>query len=557
MIYSTSGLDSRRRMDDCSCKCGRLCRDLDESWNGRKHTFRRQRPRKQQQFIKAQQQQQQQQQSQSEMCGMNNSRMHNRPKQSRKGTISIIGSSWKCVHPLLYYYLVGVLLLSSVPFGVVRTQPIVAVDDDPAPAPAPAPTGENRLEFADFPMCNLTTKEMAEVLPDQNVEPCILFDIQPEAAALSTITTTNSTTNTTIITLVQVTPATSCGNARDGATTSVELLNDLNDQQGLAIGFQQDVYVQFRLVSLIGGNSDEMGTNAYGVQHEQVLSAVLDALRPQYIVGTCSFASLYDKTPALERKTMVLAQVGPPAYYEENNPYVFGVHINSDEYPLPAVQALNFQATAVSSSLTPEEEQDFFTSQPIRVIYRTKSEFFNSTCHSAIRALQRVGFQNVVTVSYDPDGDDDQNGFVNQFDDVWLQEQADRICPPSATYSDTNGSRSLGNTTATTNTITPAIFACVLVEQDVLLQRWKENGCRPKSLWMTPATWGWATDNSEQVPYIQGGSQWHPAMDYSDRFFDSGLEMLQYNQDKFGYEGTYDTVVCLFDKACMFVYVDA
>lgn len=391
-------------------------------------------------------------------------------------------------------------------------------------------TMEEEDYFHSLPRCNLTTQEMVELGPTDVVEPCVLFDIQPKRTQIIP-------DRSTVISLVQVTPATACRDARDGATTSVELLNALDDHQGLTIGFHNDFHVQFRLVSIIAGNADQLGATEYGVQHERVLRAALAATQARYIVGTCSFASAYDKAPALVHQTMVLAQVGPPGYYSDvaTNPYIFGVHINSDDYPLPTVRALGFRAALADADAShSSSHKSVLEEQPVRVIYRTKSEFFNSTCHSAIRALQEFGFQNVETFGYDPDGDEDKDGTTNQFDEGWLRDQADKMCPPQR-HSDDN--------TAPIISSNPAIFACVLTEQDVLLEQWKKNGCRPNSLWMTPATWGWASANPEQVPFFQGGGQWHEAMTYGDRFFDSGTAMLEYNHDKFGYQGSYDTVV--------------
>ena len=386
-------------------------------------------------------------------------------------------------------------------------------------------------DFDNLPRCNLTTQELFGLSPSDPVAPCLLFDIAPHRQHYIPH-------RTTLVTLVQVTPATACRDARDGATTSVERLNAQDDHRGLALGFHHDYHVQFRLVSLVAGNADQLGADAYGRQHDQVLRAALQATQAQYIVGTCSFASAYDKPPARDYQTMVLAQVGPPGYYQDDsppNPYVFGVHINSDEYPLPTVRALGFRAAAAASV-----SEHALADQPVRVLYRTQSEFFQSTCESALRALDEFGFQNVEAVAYDPDGDDNDNGIVNQFDTDWLRQQADSMCPPSQQSSHNNATTTSSSSSSSS---TPALFACVLTEQDVLLQRWKENGCRPTSLWMTPATWGWAALHEQEIAYVQGGGQWHPSMSYGDRFFDSGTALLEYKQNKFGYPGSYDTVV--------------
>jgi hypothetical protein len=372
----------------------------------------------------------------------------------------------------------------------------------------------------------LTTQELYHLSEHDAIDPCILFDVQPKLRHIIPY-------RTTTITLVQVTPATSCRDARDGAVTSVELLNDQNEGQGIAIGFHQDYYVQFRLVSLIAGNADTFGTSGetmmtYGDVHSAVLRAALQSLQPQYIVGTCSFAAAYEKDPALDYQTIVMAQVGPPGYYEDSrskkNPYVFGAHINSDDYPIHTIRSLGFWA-AQPTTPSPAEI-------PVKVIYRTGSEFFYSTCRSAIRALQEFGFTDLQEILYTHNEDHDNDGELNQFDPDFVRDLADQACPPNN-----------NNAQDDDDFQNPALFACVLTEQDMLLARWKENGCRPVSLWLTAATWGWAADNPDMVPFMQGGGQWHEAFTYSDRFFDSGVDVLKYNEEKFGYYGSYDTVV--------------
>ena len=63
----------------------------------------------------------------------------------------------------------------------------------------------------------------------------------------------------------------------------------------------------------------------------------------QYIAGTCSFAAAIERDLARNLKRMVLTMVGPPGFYKDGpdgtavNPYVFGIHINSDMYGKPAI----------------------------------------------------------------------------------------------------------------------------------------------------------------------------------------------------------------------------
>eukprot|EP00957_Ditylum_brightwellii_P003821 290209-Ditylum_brightwellii.AAC.1 len=100
--------------------------------------------------------------------------------------------------------------------------------------------------------------------------------------------------------------------------------------------------LRFRLVSVIGGNPNSIGTSLYSDQHVAVLDSMLETLKPQYIMGTCTSVSSLEKALALKHKTVLMAQVGPPGFYKDNNPYVFGIHVNSDTYPLPALQSLRF-----------------------------------------------------------------------------------------------------------------------------------------------------------------------------------------------------------------------
>lgn len=274
--------------------------------------------------------------------------------------------------------------------------------------------------------------------------------------------------------------------------------------------------LQFRLVSVIAGNADAIETPEYGARHVEMLRVLIETLDPDYIIGTCSWASAPEAAIALEYKKILMAQVGPPMYYTSENPYVFGFHINSDLYPLAAVQNLRFHA----ENIGPDK-------QPVKVIYRNKSDFFASTCRSAINTMQRLGFTDLVEIEYDPYEDHDNDGDQNAFDQDFLYAIADEACPPNSEQE---------------RDIYPGIFMCTIVEQDVLLERWRQNGCRPKSLWATSATWGWASNNPHVVPYLQGGGQWHEAFDYSDRYFSSGKSLLDHNEVVFGYRGSYDHV---------------
>ena len=361
--------------------------------------------------------------------------------------------------------------------------------------------------FGDLQPCPLTSLELSRLSADESIEPCILYDIQP-----SSFPTTN---RSTIVTSVQVTPH-SCHPHRDGAVTAAHFLNADNDQQGVAIGFRRDYFVQFRHVSVIAGNPAALGTQEYNRRHVQLLESMVVELGAQYIAGTCSFAASIEKEPARRLQRMVITMVGPPAFYTDGNPYVFGIHINSDNYGRPAIQQLAFLPKGP-------------TTIPIRIIYRKQSEFFFSTCQAVVEAAQDFGFVDVETVLYEHDDDHDGDGTINEFDEDYLGLLADQICPPI----DKDAKEPFH----------PAIFACTRTEQNILLQKWRENGCQPYAMWMTPSTWEWALENQGLVPYFQGGGQWHPALTYGDRYFDSGAELLTYNEKIFGYRGSYDMVV--------------
>lgn len=368
----------------------------------------------------------------------------------------------------------------------------------------------NTYTFQGLQKCTLTTVELIALDETDQLEPCILYDEATENI--------NATTTTATITMVQVTPA-NCGNQRDGAVTAIQSLNNDNDGKGIEIGFNKDYYVNFRLVSVIAGNAFNLTEEEYEIRHEMILNSMLESLEAPYIVGSCSFKSVMDKKPALQNQAILMSQVGPPGFYKDENPYVFGFHINSDTYPIPNVRALEFWGQSQDGGVE---------SIPVFVVSRTESEFFRSTCQSAIDNLKDANFKNITELFFDHYEDHDDDGVLNESDEDFLISLADQVCPP--------GSGEMQD-------FHPALFVCTLKEQDTLLNRWLENGCSPISLWLTAATWGWASNNLEQIPYFLGGGQWHKAFKYSDKYFKSGQALLDYNSNIFGYNGNYDQVV--------------
>ena len=240
---------------------------------------------------------------------------------------------------------------------------------------------------------------------------------------------------------------------------------------------------------------------------------------------------------ALEFGTILMAQVGPNSFYENNNnnhnnPFVFGFHVDSASYTRSAVQQLTFHALEELHQVEEEEEEEEEVNT-IRIVHRNdrnESGFYTSTCLAAKDFADQFGFDDIVVTEYNPFDDHDGDGVPNESDPDFLHQIADASCPPRQNQNN--------------NTLVfPAIFACVWSEQTILLKRWRQNGCRPESLWLTPATWNWAYRNRPSVPFVQGGSQWHSAFSYSDGFFANGTQLLQTSQNLFGYNGDYNTVV--------------
>lgn len=374
------------------------------------------------------------------------------------------------------------------------------------------------LTFSSLAKCSDSSFNLSSYGVEDVLEPCVLYDIRD-------FSEDDVDDVTAEVTLVQVTP-THCHNHRDGAVTAVNVLNANNDNMGTRIGYFQDHYVKFRLVSIVAGNTNNVDDETYKEAHTTLLNSVFDEIdNAHYIIGSCSQQSITDKPVALERKKVVISQVGPPGFYMdvETNPYVFGIHVNSDTYPLPALQALQFHLQAIGKASS---------MQRVGVIYRDKSEFFYSTCRSVIDTAIENGF-DVTEIEFDPNGDEDGSGVSNIQNVPYMESLTDILCP-------SNIGNSMGNDF---DELPPAIFACVGNEADAILDRMRFNGCRPSVSWFTTATWGWANNNLDVVPYFQGGGQWHKNFKYSDDFFESGEDILDFGLEAFGYMGSYDHVV--------------
>jgi hypothetical protein len=86
-----------------------------------------------------------------------------------------------------------------------------------------------------------------------------------------------------------------------------------------------------------------------------------------------------------------------------------------------------------------------------------------------------------------------------------------------------------------------AIWGCVLsdFETNSVLARLKENGCRPRQMWLTVVSWEYPNRFPDNVPFTQSGAQWHESMKYSDEYFATGQEALDYGAEMFGYNLSY------------------
>lgn len=352
-----------------------------------------------------------------------------------------------------------------------------------------------------FPVCTLTSAELTDF--DSSLDPCLLEDLNPNA--------------TSTITILSVT-ASSCYSARDGPRVAVERLNSLNENRGFAIGYlPSQTFVKFRLIEIVAGSRDILGKN-YNNVHEEVFRKALNLYQPDYITGTCSQAASAEKEPAREYETFLFSMVGPPGFYRDENPWLFGIHLNSNEYVSEAVHQLD--------QLHDEEKRKNF---PINVIHRTESEFFFETCQTAVDRLKDLGFRNVTQFLFEPFGDDDSDNVTNTKDEDFWNAVVDQTCPSGV-------SADLG--------FHPSFFLCTADgEHDRTADRLLQNGCLPTSIWQTATAFKWAHLHPDKVPYLMGGAQWHESVRFADEFFESGQDMLQEAHRRFGAVPHYNTVV--------------
>lgn len=382
------------------------------------------------------------------------------------------------------------------------------------------------INFEDLDACELDTQELGDADSKTEVNSCILYDTNPTIDE-------DYANRTSVITVVGVF-ASMCHIHRDGAVVAVDKINKDNNGKGAKIGYNGDHYVKFRFIVGIAGNSRQLAPDVYAVAHQELLESMLLTLTPQYILGSCSFYAALDKPLAGKYQTVVLAQVGPESFYAvDSNEYVFGIHIPSETYGIPAFHALRFSL----------QEKESRTNQKIRIIYRDRSEFFYSTCRSVYDMAMEEGFMDTVAIEYNPEGDADGDGILNQEDEDFLKDLADQAC--SAEESGDN----------------VAIWGCVLsdFETNTILDRLKENGCRPSQMWLTVASWEYPNQFPENVPFMQSGAQWHKSMKYSDEYFATGQEALDYGAEMFGYNlsygalGAYHAIYMIYQTTASFV----
>jgi hypothetical protein len=333
--------------------------------------------------------------------------------------------------------------------------------------------------------------------------PCIMWDVGPAA----------NSTDEVVITVVQVTPAL-CPDHRDGAPAAAQLLNQENDGLGTSIGYYDDHYVKFQLISVVAFSPE---------QHTEILTDMVEAIKPQYIIGTCSPAATLEREIAEKYQTMLVAQVGPPEFYKNggSNTYLFGFHLSSEKYTKAAMQALCFHAITDILGGPP--------AQPVRILHRNEGDLFLSTCRAALSFAVDFDLFDVAMYGFDPIGSPYSDPFLNITKEQIsnMNETADAACPPGSG----SGYR-------------PAIFVCSRTpEHDLLLDRWRENGCHPIAIWTMASNQQWAHQNLDTVPYFQGAGQWHPSFIYSDKHFSSGIEFLDSQEDALGYRGSYDMIV--------------
>lgn len=348
--------------------------------------------------------------------------------------------------------------------------------------------------------CELSSADLR--VTQEDVTPCVMYNDTLNIVSSESDSNSNSTVSSTEILLLQITPA-HCADHRDGVRTSVQKINNTT---GFNVGYGNKTTVHFRLVSLIAGRS---ATDAgYGSIHQELLESALATYSVTYVVGTCSEASPYEGH--IEGR-IIMAQVGPNQYYEDNdNEYLFGIHVSSDDYALDTLRQISF----VSPGAT------------VAIAGRDRSTFYNSTCNAAatLANLSSVKLSLIFNERYDPQGDSNGNGMNDSSDESFSKDLARRMCSSGANV----------------------YVLCIAsdTEANSMVDFWIDNGCLPSAVWSTSTTLAWGLANlNGRAQYFSGAGQWHTAFLYVDDYFPGGgVQLQQYNENLYGYTPTYDTV---------------
>ena len=137
---------------------------------------------------------------------------------------------------------------------------------------------------------------------------------------------------------------------------AVALLNAQNDGKGIKVGYDGDIYLRFdykvrRIAETlsVGDASQSLLTpEEYGRYHSGNASEL--ALHSDFMIGTCSPKSSFEREEYTAAKKIVLAQVGPSAYYNRTtHPYVFGIHVSSYKYTYPFINSVHLLSASTPS----------------------------------------------------------------------------------------------------------------------------------------------------------------------------------------------------------------
>ena len=309
----------------------------------------------------------------------------------------------------------------------------------------------------------------------------------------------------------QVSP-TACAQHRDGVRYAIRKINELNGGKGFKIGYAQADFVRFEDDTEIVDDTAFTGS-AYDTEHQRVLQSLVDTKPSTLLVGTCSPKSGNENTIANTAQNMLLALVGPNAYYEDKLDYIFGMHISS--YTEPSFKSAAFQGA-----------------KTVAIAGRKQSLFFQTTCAEGEKYALSYGMTMAMPrIEYEASGD---TSLVK--DEAYQKSVAEQICDSGAD-----------------------IYAgCVgFDEAKVWMKVWEEKGCKPKAIWLTCMTWGWKGGMGDIVAdgqYMLGAGQWHEAMTYSDPVVGNSTDFIADFEPIYGFKPNYDAVAAY---AAVYVYMKA